>query len=144
MYNQYTIFIPLLAMVLLTAIVLIWMYITRVRAMKENKIHPQKIADHASSMKLLRSASGPSDNFSNLFEAPVLFYVAILTIFASQVGDNMLLVTAWSYVALRYLHSFIHITYNKVMHRYKIYLASTFVLWFLWILLGIRLFEKMG
>ena len=143
MFNQYTIFLPLLAMVLLTAIVLVWMYISRVQEMKLKKIHPQKIADHARSIELLKTSAGPADNFSNLFEAPVLFYVAILTIFTTQIADNTLLAGAWIYVALRYLHSYIHITYNKVMHRYKVYLASTFVLWILWIQIGIVIYKKM-
>jgi len=144
MFNQYTIFAPLLAMILLTSIILIWMYKTRVKAMKINKINPQKIADHASSMKLLKSVAGPADNFSNLFEAPVLFYVAILTIFVTQMGNTTLLAIAWIYVALRYLHSFIHVTYNNVLHRYKAYLASTVVLWLMWTLIGIQLIEKMS
>lgn len=143
MFNPYTIFAPLLTMILLTTIVLIWMYKTRVQAMKQQKISPQKIADHASSMKLLRSVAGPADNFSNLFEAPVLFYVAILTVFVTQTGGDTLLALAWAYVALRYLHSYIHCTYNKVLHRYKVYLASTVVLWLIWVLIGIKLAGKM-
>jgi len=143
MFNQYVIFSPLLAMILLTAIVLVWMYKTRVKEMKTSKINPQKIADHASSMTLLKSVAGPADNFSNLFEAPVLFYVAIITVFVTQTGDNLLLAIAWTYVALRYLHSYIHCSYNKVMHRYKIFLASTLALWLMWVMIGIKLVEKM-
>ncbi|NOY66795.1 MAG: hypothetical protein GXP13_05230 [Gammaproteobacteria bacterium] len=144
MFNQYTIFLPLLAMVLLSAIVLVWMYKTRVAEMKNQKINPQKIADHASSMTLLQSVAGPADNLINLFEAPVLFYVATLTMFITQTGGNILLSLAWIYVTLRYLHSYIHCTYNKVLHRYKVYLASTVVLWLMWVLIGIKLIGKIN
>ena len=144
MFNQYTIFLPMIAMVLLTAVVLVRMYITRVKTMKKNRIHPQKIADHASAIELLRPAAGPADNFSNLFEAPVLFYAAVLTLFVTQTTDALALYTAWVYVAFRYLHSYIHVTYNKVLHRYKIYLLSTFTLWLLWILITIRILPKTG
>ena len=35
---------------------------------------------------------------------------------------------AWLYVALRYAHSAIHCTYNRVMHRFAVFIASMLVL----------------
>ena len=144
MLNQYLIFAPLLAMILLTAIVLLWMYRTRIGEIRKLKINPQQLADHEEGKALLKNVAGPSDNFSNLFESPVIFYVAILTIFSTQTGDNTLLSIAWIYVILRYLHSFIHCSYNKVMHRFKVYLMGTFVLWLMWILIAFKLIEKIS
>jgi hypothetical protein len=39
---------------------------------------------------------------------------------------------AWLYVALRYIHSFIHLTYNRVIHRFAVYVLSTVILFTLW------------
>ena len=39
---------------------------------------------------------------------------------------------AWLYVALRYIHSFIHLTYNGVIYRIAVYVLSTVILFMLW------------
>jgi hypothetical protein len=39
---------------------------------------------------------------------------------------------AWAYVALRGLHSLIHVTYNRVVHRFLVYAASTLLLFGMW------------
>jgi hypothetical protein len=41
---------------------------------------------------------------------------------------------AWVYVALRVIHSLIHITYNNVLHRLSAYALSNFVLMAFWVL----------
>lgn len=139
MSNSNFIFFPLLALVLLTACVWLWMYKTRIAEMKRNNIKPQAISNSADSSRLLKSVAAPSDNFSNLFEMPVLFYVAVITLYVTQMVDALVLVLASLYVLFRYLHSFIHISYNHVMHRFIAYIASSLVLWILWIIIGFRL-----
>jgi len=47
---------------------------------------------------------------------------------------------AWAYVALRVVHSLIHITYNHVLHRFLAFASSNFVLLALWILVGRAVF----
>ena len=141
MIDQKLIFIPLLAQVLLTAIVCFWMFKTRVDEMKRSRINPQKIATSAESVELLKTVAGPADNFKNLFEIPVLFYVAIITIYVTQMVDVLFLVLAGVFVLFRYIHSFIHITYNHVMHRFYAYLVSTFTIWIMWVMIGIRLMQ---
>ena len=39
---------------------------------------------------------------------------------------------SWTYVALRALHSFIHCTYNRVLQRFAVYVASSILLWGMW------------
>lgn len=53
----------------------------------------------------------------NLLELPVLFYVVGLMLYVTAGASSLVLALAWSYVALRILHSVIHLTYNKVVHR---------------------------
>lgn len=50
-----------------------------------------------------------------------------------------LVACAWAYVALRYAHSFIHLTSNNVIARFSVYFASGFVLLVMWSSLLVRL-----
>lgn len=129
------IYYPALAMVGLTFAVLAVMFRRRVAQMKRERIHPQAVATSVQSAQLLTD-SGPADNLRNLFEFPVLFYIAIL--FAAQTGQTtpVALGLAWTFVAARVAHSWIHCTYNKVMHRFRAYALSALVLLALWLYLA--------
>ena len=75
----------------------------------------------------------PGRNLSNLFEFPVLFYVACVILFVIGSVDAAGLALAWAYVACRALHSLIHLTYNNVIHRLAVFAASNVVLLAIWI-----------
>lgn len=78
-------------------------------------------------------------HFSNLFEMPVLFYVGALMAYVTQQVNLWLVACAWVYVALRYAHSFVHLTSNRVMTRFAVYVASGLVLLVLWATLLVQL-----
>ena len=46
---------------------------------------------------------------------------------------------AWGFVAGRVLHSLIQCSYNKVMHRFAVYVVSTGLVWVLWAVLAMGL-----
>ena len=117
---------PLLAMVGLTLLVWLRLYQLRLGEMKRSRIHPQQLA--GSAQKGLLKDTRASDNFMNLFEVPVLFYALVLATMASGIVDPALCVLAWSFVALRALHSAIQCTYNRVMHRFSAYALATVAL----------------
>ena len=125
------ILLPVLAMVALTIVVWFRMYTSRVAEMKRERIHPQSVATSAQ-MAARLSDTRAADNFRNLFELPVLFYVALLVLASTGHVTTATLLLAWSFVALRVLHSAIHCTYNRVYHRFCAYLAGGLVLWALW------------
>ena len=133
--------IPLLAQVALTFVVMIVMYRKRVNEMKSKRIHPQRIKTRSATHGVLLDSEGAANNYSNLFESPLLFYVAILLTLILMVQDTILVFLAWTYVASRYVHSFIHVTYNRVMHRFTVYLFSSFVLFGIWVRLGWIIFQ---
>jgi len=135
------IFLPAFAMVLLTLVVWLRMYIMRIAQMKRERIHPQSVATSAQSAARLTD-SRAADNFRNLFELPVLFYLALVIAAISGLASDVTLALAWLFVALRVVHSAIHCTYNKVMHRFKAYVAGGVVLWVLWAWLGYQLFTR--
>ncbi len=132
---QHMIFLPALAMVALTFIVLGVMFRRRVIQMTRDRIHPQKVATSQQAAALYTDVA-PADNFRNLFEMPVLFYLALVVAAQSGQVTTIVLVLAWTYVGARVAHSAIHCTYNKVMHRFRAYALSAFVLLALWCVLG--------
>ena len=125
------IFLPAFAMVTLTIVVWFRMYTTRIAQMKRERIHPQAVATSAQAAARLTD-SRAADNFRNLFELPVLFYLALTVAAVSGLVTTTTLALAWLFVLLRVAHSAIHCSYNKVMHRFQAYLAGGVVLWLLW------------
>lgn len=130
-----TIFLPALAMVALTFIVLVVMFRRRVVEMKRDRIHPQKVSTSTQASALYTDVA-PADNFRNLFETPMLFYLALVVAALTAQVTPLVLGLAWAYVAARVLHSGIHCTYNKVMHRFRAFALSLLLLLVLWAVLG--------
>ncbi len=129
---------PLLAMFLLTCLVAATMLTRRVVFYKSNRVHPQKTATSAQ-MTATITDSRAADNFRNLFETPVLFYVASLIIFSAGLICTAHLVLAWGYVAARYVHSYIHCTSNVVMRRFYAFVASCTMLIGMWLMIAYQL-----
>jgi len=129
------IYFPALAMVALTVVVWLRMYFMRIGQMKRERIHPQSVATSSEAAARLTD-SRAADNFRNLFELPVLFYVAVLVVAQAGLVSPLTVGLAWLFVLLRVLHSWIHCTYNKVMHRFQAYVAGGVALWILWGVVG--------
>ena len=136
--TNHAIFLPGLAMVALTFVVLVAMYRRRVAQMKRERIHPQAVATSAESAAKLTD-SGPADNFRNLFELPVLFYFALVVCAITGLHDTATLALAWAFVVARVLHSAIQCGYNKVMHRFRAYLLGAAILLALWVRVAMHL-----
>jgi hypothetical protein len=122
---------PAVALVALTAVVWVRLYIDRIGEMRERKIDPQSLATSSAAAQTLRQVQA-SDNLRNLFEVPVLFYALCALVVATDLDSPVLVFGAWGYVALRCAHSYIHITYNRVIHRFLVYVLSTVLLFTLW------------
>lgn len=72
-------------------------------------------------------------NYQNLLELPVLFYVVCLLLYVGNGPSRTAVLLAWAYVALRVLHSLVHLSYNNVMHRFAFFALSNACLVALWI-----------
>jgi len=131
------ILLPLLAQVLLTFLVWIYLYVTRLWEIQQKDIRPQQLARRSDGQSLLTESAGPSDNFKNLFEMPVLFYLAVVLSLVLLIQDDLLVKLSWGFVILRAIHSVIHCTYNRVLHRFTVYVASTLALILIWFRLGL-------
>ncbi len=131
--------LPLLAMVGLTLLVWLRLYMVRLPEMRRSKIDPQRLAGSAD--KHLLKDTRASDNFINLFEVPVLFYVLVLATMQAGVHDAILFGLACAFVGLRGLHSLIQCSYNRVVHRFIAYALATLALFvylgrLAWVLAG--------
>lgn len=132
------IWMPCAVLVALTALVWVKLYWDRIGEMRARGIDAQELATvRAAAGRLERPEA--ADNFRNLFEIPVLFYLLCVALVLTGGSTPGFLAAAWAYVALRALHSLIHVTYNRVMHRFLVYVASTLLLFGMWVALVPRL-----
>lgn len=127
---------PLLVQVTLTFVVMFRMYAQRSAEFRAERIRPREVATRREAMNRLRSSAASSDNFSNQFEMPVLFYTAVVLAVTLLVQDLLLVMLAWIYVGLRVIHAAIHLSYNDVLHRFYAFVLSAFVLLAIWLRLG--------
>ena len=139
--NPAQILFPVAAMVALVMLMTVLMLRERVQEMKARRIHPQKVASSTQMAAVLLNTRA-ADNYKNLFEMPVLFYVCCLALLVLQAVTPLLLGLAWLYVVLRCVHSFIHLGYNKVMHRFNVFALSNAVLLVMWVLLGAHVLQR--
>jgi hypothetical protein len=131
---------PMATLVLLTFVVLIRLFRSRVSAVREGQL----------SIKYYRVFQGesepestlkPARHFVNLFEAPTLFYAGCLAAIASGDYGLLLLAIAWAYVAARVVHAIIHLTGNRVRYRMRAYFLSWVLLLALWVHVVVRVIE---
>jgi hypothetical protein len=132
------VFLPALAMVALTVVVTVRMFLERVRQIRAGRI-PFREIPSGSQMAVRFADTRAADNYRNLFEAPVLFDLALVVAALTGQATPAVMALAWAYVAFRVLHSWIHCTYNRVRHRFYAFAASTLVLCALWIVLAAHL-----
>ena len=113
---------------LLSLVMFIWMYATRLPAFQRAGIDPQDAA-HPGTYKLPSEVARVADNYNHLFEAPTLFYAMVAVIVLLGHADSTHTLCAWTYLGLRVLHSLVQATFNKVALRFALFSLS-------WIALG--------
>ncbi len=129
---------PVFAMFLLVAIVLLRMRRLRFAAVRSGEVsikyyRAYQDGDEPEALRVV------SRHFVNLFEMPVLFYVGVIMVYITHNVNAWLVGLAWLYVALRYMHSVVHLGSNDVRVRVTVYFASAFVLFVLWASLFVQL-----
>ena len=132
---------PMVAMMLLTALVWIVLFAKRIPAMQKVALPAQTYTTPDKTIELLPEAvSYPANNLKNLFELPVIFYGLCLVLLVTGRVDGLYVATAWGFVGFRALHSLIHCTVNRVMPRFICYLIASLLLWFMLARAAIQLF----
>jgi hypothetical protein len=138
--QQTAIFGPMIALVLWTFAVLIYTGVKRFRAVFAGRAK-------ANDFRYGETPGVPPDvavanrNYMNLLEAPLLFYVLCPSLYATGHVTPVTLSLAWTYVALRGLHTAIHLAYNRTLYRFSAFAASNVVLAALWLWFADALFS---
>ena len=129
---------PVFAMFLLVCIVLL-----RMRSMRFASVPRREVP--VAYYQAFQNATEPEPlrviarHFANLFEMPVLFYVTADMIYVTRQTTPWLVACAWIYVALRYVHTWVHLGRNDVAMRFSVYFASFAVLLVMWATLLVQL-----
>ena len=80
------------------------------------------------------------NNMQNQFETPVLLYSVVALAAALNAANWGLAAGAAVFVALRFVHRYIHVGRNDVVLRLKVYVAGLAGLSVSWLSLGVALF----
>ncbi|WP_428407007.1 MAPEG family protein [Hyphococcus sp.] len=123
-----TMLTPVLALVVWTLIVWVWMYTIRIPAMQKAKIDPQDAMHPGSLNTLPTEARAVADNYNHLHEQPTIFYALAIYSHLAGVADPLNIWLAWGYVAMRVLHSFMQIVVRKVTLRFYVFAAGSLLL----------------
>lgn len=121
--NPNAIFLPALALMLWTLLVLVQVPIRRFIALFGKRVTTQDF-QYGEAAHVPADVTLPNRIFMNLVEVPVLFYGLLFITFATRQVDSLILGVAWLYVALRVVHSLIYFTYNNVIHRFAVFATS--------------------
>jgi hypothetical protein len=132
---------PLVALVLWSFVMWVWLYATRLPAMFRARIKydPNRPSGEFSA-QLPPSVRWKADNYNHLMEQPTLFYAVVLALAVLGAGTGLNVTLAWLYVGLRIVHSFIQALVNIVEWRFFVFAAASIVLLILTIRLAILVF----
>jgi hypothetical protein len=120
---------PVVLLMAWTMVMWGWMYATRLPTIFKMKMKLDPYAPRGEQMNSLPpEVRWKADNYNHLFEAPTLFYgICIILAFIGE-GKGLNVTLAWIYLSLRIIHSFVQATYNKIEHRFAIFILSSIVL----------------
>ncbi len=131
MENNAPILAPVIALVLWTMLIWLWMYVTRIPAMQKADIPADRMTGMTPNYLdeiLPANIQWKAHNYNHLMEQPTLFYAVALTLALIGTGDGLNLILAWAYVGIRVVHSLVQVTINKVMVRFLLFLIASIVL----------------
>lgn len=80
-----------------------------------------------------RPVERPAQNLANLFEMPVLYFALVPLLIVTGSASGIQVALAWVFVALRLVHSIIHIGPNTIRTRARVYIASSVALFAMWL-----------
>lgn len=138
MIVDHAILLPPTALAFLTGFVWLRLGSDRLGELRSRRIHPQQIATSKQMAEKLDNTQS-ADHFRNLFEVPVLFYALCGFLAITKLTTLLLLACAWGYVFLRACHTWVHLTNNKVIRRFQVFVASTIVLYVMWGIFAVSL-----
>ena len=120
---------PVTALLLLTCVVWLWMYLTRIPAVKKAGMQLDPNLPKGQQMaELPAKVRWKADNYNHLLEQPTLFYAVAFTLALLGAGEGLNVTLAWCYVGLRIAHSLQQTLWNKIEVRFVLFFLSSLVL----------------
>ncbi len=120
---------PVMALVLWTFVMWVWLYATRIPAIRRLRVAmPPTQTKEAFNAQLPPEVRWKADNYNHLLEQPVLFYAVALTLAVLGAADPMSVTLAWAYVGLRVVHSLVQATVNIILLRFAVFALASVVL----------------
>ena len=122
---------PVVALVAWSLIVMLWMVVTRMPAMKKAGISLNGLVGGRGANLdgvIPDEVQWKSHNYAHLMEQPTLFYAIALTIALMGMGSGINYWLAWGYVGLRVIHSIVQATVNIVMYRFALFFLASLCL----------------
>ncbi|GAB5497904.1 MAG: MAPEG family protein [Pseudohongiellaceae bacterium] len=123
---------PMFMMVMLTYVVMLITVRVRTSAVNRGDIQPSYFSIFQGE-NIPEMVHKTNRHFDNLFEMPVLFYLAGVLYIALDLSDPFPIACAWAFVVLRVIHTCIHLGYNNVMHRLIAFILGTVCVLAMWI-----------
>jgi hypothetical protein len=122
---------PVVALICWSLFMWLWMYATRLPAMKRAGIDTKNLVGGAGAdlrARIEPRSQWPADNYNHLMEQPTIFYAVALVLAMTGWGSGLNATIAWIYVALRILHSLVQVLSNRVIVRFAIFSLATLAL----------------
>lgn len=134
--NPTAIFWPMIFHVILVFGIYILMFVRRKRAVA---------AGNARVSQFRENQAEPSEslfvrnNLNNQFELPILFHIGCLGLFVTGNVGFLTLGLAWIFILSRYVHSYIHVTSNRIRYRQPAFSLGFLALGLMWLVLAFGL-----
>ena len=122
---------PVVALVAWSLVVMLWMVVTRMPAMKKAGINLNGlVGGRGANLEgvVPDQVQWKSHNYSHLMEQPTLFYAIAITLALMGMGAGINYWLAWGYVGLRVLHSIVQATVNIVIYRFTVFFLASLCL----------------
>ena len=122
---------PVAVLIAWSLVMLVWMVVVRLPAMKKAGIDINKVVGSKPGMLdsiVDPKAQWPAHNYMHLMEQPTLFYAVALMLAFSGMGNGLNAMIAWGYVVLRIAHSLLQVTTNIIRYRFALFALSSLCL----------------
>lgn len=123
---------PVVALVAWTLVMMFWMVVVRLPAMKRAGIDMANARGGRPGVLdgvIDEKAQWKAHNYIHLVEQPTLFYAICIVLVAIGFGGMATNVwLAWAYVALRVVHSLIQATVNVIRYRFLVFALASLCL----------------
>lgn len=121
---------PVVALVAWSLVIMAWMALTRLPAMKKAGIGLNRRGGRGANLEgvLPDEVNWKGHNYQHLMEQPTIFYAIVFALILLGMDQPINCWLAWGYVVLRILHSLVQATVNIVLYRFSLFLLSSLCL----------------